>query len=212
MSRTTWGGAPFGRAALFASFVAATALSVLAAREVVIGRDEVSESDAASAHGNWLDAIRHARNAAQASSPGSPWPSRARRRLEAMGLDAERRGDDDTALLAYGSLRSAALATRGIGSNSARWRAAAEDGLSRVAGRRSDVPHPRDARSSMLAALQHEEAPPAGTMALLMASALALTAGLGHLAWVDSQRAGVRLGQTLVAGGILTFAAALLMN
>jgi hypothetical protein len=64
----------------------------------------------------------------------------------------------------------------------------------------------------MLAALQHEEAPPTATLALLMVSALALTAGLGHLAWVDSQRAGVRLGQSLVAGGILTFAAALLMN
>jgi len=206
-------GHSFARAAFLGSFVVAASCSVLAAREVSIGRDEVARSDDAAMAADWPRAIDHALGAAEAWVPGSPWPSRGSQRLAAIGHDAEARGDDETALLAYGALRRAALATRSVGSNGTSWRTAADEGLSRIAAGAPDLPARRYARASMLAALQREEAPPTGALALLMTSAVALTAGLGRLAWIDGPTdAGVRLGRALVAGGFVAFAVALLLN
>jgi hypothetical protein len=203
----------FARAAFLGFFVVTASCSVLAAREVSVGRDEVARSDDAAKAGDRPGAIEHAFGAAEAWVPGSPWASRGCQRLAAIGRDAEGRGDDETALLAYGALRRAALATRTVGSSRPPWRTEAEEGLSRIAAGAPDAPARRDARASMLAALEREETPPTGTLALLMASAVAITAGFGRLAWIDGPAdAGVRLARALVAGGFVAFAVALLMN
>jgi hypothetical protein len=203
----------FARAALLGFFVVTASCGVLAAREVSVGRDEVARSDDAAMAADWPGAIEHAFGAAEAWVPGSPWPSRGRQRLAAIGHDAEGRRDDETALLAYGALRRAVLATRTVGWNNSPWRTAAEEGLSRIAAGAPDVPARREARAIMLAALEGEETRPTGTLALLMASALAITTGLGRLAWTDGPGdAGVRLGRALVACGFVAFAVALLMN
>ena len=129
----------------------ALALGVLTAREFAVGRDAVAAADAAAAaKSDWREAIAQARIAAEALAPASPWPERGLRRLEAIGHDAEARGDDPTALLAYGAMRTAALETRAPGGRvrSDRWRHAAEEGLGRVAASSKDTPRSRALRPS----------------------------------------------------------------
>ena len=106
------------RLAALAALVVVAAVAVLTAREIATGQSEVAAADAAAARSDWGEAIVHARAAAEALVPGSPWPERGWERLEAVGHDAEARGDDATALLAYGAMRAAALTTRAPGSRS----------------------------------------------------------------------------------------------
>ncbi len=111
----------------------AVVLSVVVARETSTGENEVAAADANMAKGNWPDAISHARAAAEAMTPGSPWPERGLRRLESIGRDATARGDESTARLAYAAMRTAALETRSLGSDRSDWVARADEGLSRLA-------------------------------------------------------------------------------
>ena len=87
--------------------------------------------------GRLVEAIAHARDAAEAVVPGSPWPARGVARLEAIGHDAEARGDERTAVLAYGAMRAAAMATRAPLLGTDPWRALADEGLARVGGARA---------------------------------------------------------------------------
>jgi hypothetical protein len=118
-----------------AALIVSAVVAIVTVREISIGREEVAEAEAASARSDWRAAVAHARAAAEAFLPGSPWPSRGALRLQTIGRDAEIRGDDETALLAYGALRTAMLATRAPIATSAtdRWRTTAEGGLARVA-------------------------------------------------------------------------------
>jgi hypothetical protein len=129
-----------GRTAAALVLVAAfTVVALAAAREASIGARESALADAAAARADWPEAIAHARAAAQALSPASPWPERGLRRLDAIGHDAEARGDVETAIFAYGAMRTAALSTSsslgGVGGNAAHWRARADEGLARLAAR-----------------------------------------------------------------------------
>jgi hypothetical protein len=162
----------------FAVFAVAAALAVASAREESIGRTETAAADSAAANSDWLTAIGHARAAAEAFVPGSPWPERGLRRLEAIGHDAEARGDLETALLAYGAMRTASLATRSLGSPMSEWRARAEGGLARVAAVRPEITGPRVSAQSMLDALEQSEAPTQAVSTALSASAFATLAGL----------------------------------
>lgn len=108
-------------------------VSVAIVRELAIGERENAAADVDARRGDWPGAIAHARSAAEALVPGSPWPSRAFRRLESIGHDAEVRGDAPTALLAYGSMR-AALEACSPWSSQADWRERADSGLARLAG------------------------------------------------------------------------------
>jgi hypothetical protein len=196
------------RAAALAALVVVAATAVLTGRELAVGQAEVTAADAAAARSDWGEAVVHARAAAEALVPGSPWPARGWGRLEAIGHDAEARGDDATAMLAYGAMRSAALATRAPGSGSDRWRTKAEDALARVASYRREVGAPPAPAASMLDALRETEPPATGTLALLALAGVAMLGGLGRLAWAGGERA----AQVLAAIGFVAYAVVLLMT
>jgi hypothetical protein len=196
------------RAAAAAALVIVAATAVLTAREIAVGQAEVTAADAAAERSSWGEAIVHARAAAEALVPGSPWPARGWSRLEAIGHDAEARGDDATAILAYGAMRSAALATRAPGAGSDRWRSKAEDALVRVASYRKEVGAPTTPATSMLDALHDTEPPATGTLVLLALAGVAMLGGLARLAWA----AGERAAQVVAAVGFIAYAVVLLMT
>lgn len=152
-------------------------LVVATARENATGRSEMEQAGRAAAAADWMLAITNARAAAEAVAPGSPWPERARILLDTMGREAEARGDESTALLAYGALRAAALATRVTGWTSALWRDKAEEGLARVAAASRDPSAPHVTAEAMRQALRENDPPPARHVALLSAGVLFLVAG-----------------------------------
>jgi len=218
------------RAAALAALVVLAAVAVLTVHEVAVGRREVAAADDAAARSDWPEAVAHARAAAEAIAPGSPWPERGRQRLEAIGHDAEARGDDATAMLAYGAMRSAALATRAPGTGSERLRAKAEEGLARVAAsqRPRDLGAPRTSSEAMLDALRENEPPAAWRLALLAAAGLAMLGGVARLAWVgggggagsgavararagSGARAGL-IAQGVAAAGAVVYAIVLLLD
>jgi hypothetical protein len=200
------------RGGTLAVLAVAVLAAVLTGRELALGAAEVAASDAAAGRSDWTQAIAHARAAAEALAPGSPWPERGRARLEAIGHDAEGRGDDATALLAYGALRTAALATRAPFSNSPRVRAQAEEALARVASSsRADANPAADPTrpkgpDAMLDALRDDESPPTWTLALLGASALAMLGGLAPLAWLDHDGGRARVAKVVAAIGFAVYA------
>jgi hypothetical protein len=198
------------RALLLSLLAVLTVLTVLGAREVALGREAVAAADAAAARSDWREAVAQARAAAEAVAPGSPWPERGLRRLEAIGHDAEARGDDPIALLAYGAMRTAALETRAPGGWSDRWRQTAEAGLGRVATASKAVPRPRPA--TMLDALRRDDAPSSWRLLALSLSAAATLSALAALVWVDTASRLGRAAQGVAAAGFLLYAAALCLN
>jgi hypothetical protein len=122
-----------GQATLLAVVVVLAVVGVAAAREVSTGATALAAADADAARGDWPEAIGHARAAAEAVAPASPWPERGFRRLEAIGRDATARGDESTARLAYAAMRTAALQGRSPWSDHADWEDRAQQGLSRLA-------------------------------------------------------------------------------
>jgi hypothetical protein len=169
------------RAAAVASLAIVVLLAAATAREFAVGREEVEAADAAAAVSDWLGAVVHACAAAEAVAPGSPWPERGLIRLDTVGHDAEARGDETTALLAYGALRSAAIATRFPGSSSALWLEKADEGLARVAAANRDPSIPTTSGDAMRAALAANGPPSLGLIALLSAGAAAIVIGLAAL-------------------------------
>jgi hypothetical protein len=102
-----------------------------ARHEYTLGREAIARSDDAALRQAWGEAIAGARSAALARLPGAPWQELGLKRLEALGRGAEQRGDRDSALLAYGAIRTAVVAAGASGGD--RWLRTAEDGLSRAA-------------------------------------------------------------------------------
>jgi hypothetical protein len=199
-------------AAALAGLVVAVLLAGATAREFALGRDEMEAADRAAAASDWTEAISHARAAAGAVAPGSPWPERALVRLDAMGHDAEARGDETTALLAYGALRSAAIATRFPGSTSALWRGKADEGLARVADASRDRSTPHVTADAMREALRGNEPPPLGLVALLSAGAAAMVAGLATLGAARHRPNRSRIAQAVALAGFAATVAALLLR
>lgn len=198
------------RAATVAAMVVVAVVAILTVRQVAIGRAEVAMADAATSKSDWAEAIAHARAAAEAMAPGSPWPERGWLRLEAIGHDAEARGDDETALLAYGAMRAAALATKGPGAGWQRRRKQADEGLARVTASRRDPTGPRVTGDSMLDALRIEDTAPTWLLLALAAAAAAMIGGLGRLAWLGPDAAHARLAQAVAAAGFVGYALVLL--
>jgi hypothetical protein len=118
------------QAMLVGAVVLVGLLAVAAAHEASAGASAMAAADRDAARGDWPDAIAHARAAAEALTPGSPWPERGLRRLDAIGRDATARGDEAIARLAYAAMRTAALETRSAWSDRADWVARADEGLS----------------------------------------------------------------------------------
>jgi hypothetical protein len=193
--------------------VVVAALVVFTARELAAGQSEVNAADAAASRSDWGETIVHARAAAEALVPGSPWPERGWTRLEAVGHDAEARGDDGTALLAYGAMRAAALATRAPGAGSDRWRTRAEEGLARVASSRRDASDPPVTAGPLLDALHAREPPSTWTLGLLGFAGIAMMGGLGSLAWMSWTKEPARrtrVAQAVAVVGFVAYALVLL--
>jgi hypothetical protein len=192
--------------ALAAAVVIATFV-VAAVQETGIGKREVAAADEASKANDWPRAIVHAKAAAQATAPLSPWPEQGERRLQAIGHDAETRGDATTALRAYGALRAAALSTDAPGT-STRWRKEAEAGLVRVAAWEGTDGAP----AAMREALAQDGVPPSCPFVVLCVSTLAF---LGAAFWMASGRPGMRearIAQSVLAVAALVSGAVLLAN
>jgi hypothetical protein len=200
------------QAITIAALTAASIIAIAAARELTIGRDALAMADAAAAKSDWPEAIGRARGAAEALVPGSPWPERGLRKLASIGHDAEARGDDATALLAYGAMRTATLETRTVGSSNSRWRSAADEGLARVAASSKDAAVPRVSTEAMLAALKDDAAPATGWLAILAASAVAMITGLARLAIAGADGRGARVAQGAAAAGFVGYAIVMIMN
>jgi hypothetical protein len=186
------------------ALVVVAVVAIVTVRELSMGRAEMALCDAAVQKSDWPEAIGHARAAAEALVPGSPWPQQGWTRLEAIGHDAEARGDDETALLAYGAMRAAALATRAPGA--ARRRAQAEEALARVAGASRDPTGPHVTADSMLEALRDQAPPAPWLLVALAASAIATLGALGRLAWLGDAAAKARVTQGVAALGFIAYA------
>jgi hypothetical protein len=200
------------RAAALAALLLVTVVTVVTVRQLRAGHAAVDLADAAAQKSDWPMAIAHARAAAEALVPGSPWPERGWLRLEAIGHDAEARGDDETALLAYGAMRGAALATRGPLSGSSGRRSQAEAGLARVATSERSATGQRVAGESMLDALREGEPPVSWLLYALATAALAMVGGLAQLAWRGPDATGGRAAQVIAALGLLAYAAVTLTH
>lgn len=209
--RVSW---PLTGAMTLAALLAFASLAVLASREATLGRDQLSAAEDDAAHGDWGGAIAHARGAAEARAPGSPWPARGARRLDDLAREAELRGDDDTALVAYGALRAAALSTGAPGSSETAWRAAAEEGIARIASRRATAAGPTDPRraATPLETRSHDEPPLSWTLAALSGAVFAMIGALSYLTLAGPDRRWTAAAQTVFAGGLLAYAVVLLMN
>jgi hypothetical protein len=188
------------------ALVVVAVVAIVTVREVAIGRAEVSLCDAAVQKSDWAEAVGHARAAAEALVPGSPWPEQGWVRLEAIGHDAEARGDDETALLAYGAMRAAALATRAPGSGWAQRKAQADEALSRVAAAGRDPAEPHVTADSMLDALRDQAPPSPWILFALAASVIATLGALGRLAWLGDAAAKARVTQGVAAIGFIAYA------
>jgi hypothetical protein len=199
-----------------AASVVALVIVVVAAREVSLGRRDVAAAQAAVARSDWPEAIARARAAAEALVPGSPWPEQGRQRLDAIGRDAEARGDDETALLAYGALQTAALATRtpfASLSSGGRWRTVAERGVARVAGPRAGAGSPGGAPAeSVLDDARGAQPPGIWTFALLAAASAGVLGGLARLAQPGQSERGVRGAQAVALLGFVAYAIIVLVG
>jgi hypothetical protein len=87
-------------------------LGVLTTHTVLEGQRELERSKLAFDSGELGDAVQHARRAAGYYAPGAPHVDAAYARLRAIAFGSESGGDVETARLAWGAMRSAALETR----------------------------------------------------------------------------------------------------
>jgi hypothetical protein len=191
------------RAAALAGLVLAVVLGAATARELALGRAAIAAADAAAARSDWPEVVLQARAAAEAVAPGSPWQPAGFRRLEAVGHDAEARGDDAAALLAYGAMRTAAVETRAPGHADDRWRKVAEEGIARVAASSKDTPK---ARTDLVVAALHEDGSPSTwRLALLAVSAVATLGALARLALGGTGPGAERAAQGIAAAGFVAY-------
>jgi hypothetical protein len=202
------------RVAAGIALIVALFIAVASIREVREGARAMEESDTALAAGDLPRAIASARAAAEARVPGSPYPPRAYERLGSLARDAEARGDERVAVLAWAAMRAAALETSGLGTGDAtdRWRAAASEGIARVGARSWSGPEARatsevrPAQAALEAALARSDLPDGATFLLLAVGGLTFFGGVARLLWVAHDRAALRRSHvaalTALAGGV----------
>lgn len=145
------------------------------------GRRALEACEAALARDDHVEAIVLARAAAEARCPGCSAPERGLARLEAIAKDAERRGDDATAIAAWRAARAATLATALIDTSPGR-RERADAEIARIEHRidaasiaTGGAPSPAASEARLRAALA-APAVPSGTVFLLVALGGALFA------------------------------------
>jgi hypothetical protein len=145
------------------------------------GAVAMEESDVALARGDVRGAITHARRAAEAAVPFSPYPQEGYARLAAIARSSEQKGDRDVAGFAWRAVRSAAMATRpaSVGRGHV---AEAEDGIVRLARPSLTTPLATGASEAVIRAqLAVDEVPSPGFCSLVFLGSLALAAGLAAL-------------------------------
>jgi hypothetical protein len=158
---------------------------------VSAGASAVAASDRALANGDRLLAIEHARAAAEAVAPGSPYSERGYARLDAIARDAEARDDDAAAAAAWRAMRTAAIGTRGLGVDSSRELDRANAGIARTATRVRGAALAEQSREGpgttsagerrILDALARDETPPVRVFLMLGVGALLFLVGVGRL-------------------------------
>jgi hypothetical protein len=195
----------YGRAiALIAALVCLVA-AVAGVRQVGAGREALVDSDAAAARGDLAGAVARARDAAEAVVPGSPYPKEGYARLEAIARGAEARGDERTALGAWGAMRAATAATSAAGEGASPWTRLADDGIARAGSRPLLPGHPAGdnawatqtgeihaSEPLLRASLTRDDLPSPLVLTLLGLGALAFFAGCARLAVTATDRAALR--------------------
>ncbi|HEY3499904.1 MAG TPA: hypothetical protein VGK73_34675 [Polyangiaceae bacterium] len=94
--------------------VVVVALGVMTYRVVSDGTAALEQSDAAFHRGDLPNTVLYARRAAIAYAPGAPHTRAALARLRAVATGSEGVGDTQSARLAWGAIRSAAIETRHV--------------------------------------------------------------------------------------------------
>jgi len=173
-------------AALSLVGAAAVLVGIGTARQIELGRGAVRDADAALARGDLAEAMARARDAAEAAAPGSPYPREGFARLEAIARGAEARADERVAVAAWGAMRAAATAGEAPLTPRGPWTQLADDGLVRAGSRplvaTAEVHASEAALRAALAGHGEAEIPPAATLTLLGAGALAFFLGIARLA------------------------------
>jgi hypothetical protein len=131
-------------------------------------------------------------------------------RLDGVARDAATRGDRELALLAYGAMRTAALATRTLASGGA-WRVTAEEGLVRLAAQSPGSTAPPVDASALRADLADDGLAPPWARGLLAASVVAAGSGLLGLAGASSVRLRA-VAQAALVGGLVGYATVTLLT
>ena len=190
------------RGASGALIVVVIALGVMTYRAVSDGTDELAASDVAFNRGDLREAVLHARRSATAYAPGAPHTRSARERLRAIAVGSEAQGDAETARLAWGALRAAALETRHVSVPYASELREANERLERLAVPPARVAdgEQRPAESGLREALGRVPGPAAWASGLLaLGFALAL-GGLGLVGARGLTRDGRLVPRTLALG------------
>lgn len=125
----------FVRGVSGALIIVVVALATMTLRAIREGKEELALSDIAFNDGDLPEAVLHARRAATAYAPGAPHTRQALERLRAVAVGAEAAGDPESARLAWGAIRSAALETRHLTMPYAAELAEANERLERLASR-----------------------------------------------------------------------------
>lgn len=159
---------------------ALAALSAAATRVVLSGDAELSASTAALEAGDPREAVVRARRAAGWYAPWAPHVDAAYQRLAALARAAETHRRDDIALLAWRSMRSAAIETRWLVSPRQADIALANEEIARLMAKRPDEaePDPVVRQAQLQTLLRHE--PPSRWWAIALCLSFGLAAvGLG---------------------------------
>jgi hypothetical protein len=96
-------------------------LVLISVRVVTSSRTESLKGDKALKSGKTKVAIKHYRRSARWYAPGNPYVLKSYRALWHIGREAERQGDQKTALEAYRSIRGAILGCRSFYTPHAKW-------------------------------------------------------------------------------------------
>ena len=203
---------PAQRLALAAFVLVFGTLVAVLLRELSLGASAMETCGEAMAHADLPGAIDAAREAAEATAPGSPYPERGYARLVEIAQAAETRGDDATATAAWRAIRAAAMATQTpLGARARQHAADANLGIARVAAHpRTVQPETAEAtRALMLATLARDDRPSPWTFVLLGVGASAFFAGVIRLLLLPTgtTRRQLGIGASVAAAG---FALALL--
>ena len=198
--------ATFVRSASGALIVGVVALGAMTFRAISEGNEELLLSDRAFNRGDLADAVLHARRAATAYAPGAPHTHSALERLRAVAVGAEAAGDPETAKLAWGAVRAAALETRHVTIPYATELREANERLERLAARPSSTSEPAGRGN----ALESVPGPSAWASALLVTGFVLALLGLLFAAARGLTRDG-RLVWPKLGYGLGAFAAGALL-